>query len=244
MRTAEEVETLEAGHLVHLSPRHFGEVLEGTEIVEPTPIDEFRRKSDHVARRIAEDADDSPIYLFRYTLGMTEIGTTIRNARATAHLSQVELAALAGTSQPALARYEAGTTIPTLPTLERLLSACGRQLQIQAPPLAENARATSVRGQLGIFAEQLRHQRRAILDAARKRGIARIRVFGSVARGEAEAGSDLDLLVELKPGRTLVDLAGFRRDVSDLLDLPVDVATPDMLKARLRDEVLEEAMPL
>lgn len=71
-----------------------------------------------------------------------------------------------------------------------------------------------------------------------------MRVFGSVARGEAGPESDLDLLVDLKPGRTLIDLAGFRRDVSDLLDLPVDVATPDMLKDRLRDEVLEEALPL
>lgn len=177
---------------------------------------------------------------------MSKIAGTLRDARLNAHLSQVELAARAGTSQPALARYEVGTTIPTLPTLERLLSACGQQLQIETFPLAnnENARASSVRGQLGTFAERLRHRRRAILDAARQRGITKVEVFGSVARGEAEAGSDLDLLVELKPGRTLVDLAGFRRDIADLLDLPVDVATPDMLKPRLRDEVLKEAMPL
>jgi uncharacterized protein len=175
---------------------------------------------------------------------MLEIADTIRKARLDAHLSQVELASRAGTSQPALARYEAGTTIPALPTLERLLSACGRQLRIEAPPLTENPHATSVRGQLGPFAKRLRHRRRGILDSARKRGITRVRVFGSAARGKAKAGSDLDLLVELKPGRTLVDLAGFRRDVSDLLDLPVDVATPDMLKPRLRDEVLEEALPL
>lgn len=175
---------------------------------------------------------------------MTEMANIIRSARLNACLSQVELASLAGTSQPALARYEAGTTIPALPTLERLLSACGRRLQIEAPPLPKKATATSVRGQLGMLAGRLRRRRRAILDAARRRGITRVRVFGSVARGEAGPGSDLDLLVELKPGRTLVDLAGFRRDVSDLLDLPVDVATPDMLKPRLRDEVLEEALPL
>lgn len=71
-----------------------------------------------------------------------------------------------------------------------------------------------------------------------------MRVFGSVARGEATPTSDLDLLVELKPGRTLLDLAGFRREVAELLDLSVDVATPDMFKDRLRDEVLEEALPL
>jgi predicted nucleotidyltransferase/DNA-binding XRE family transcriptional regulator len=173
-----------------------------------------------------------------------DVASTLRAARKEADLSQKDLAALAGTSQPALARYESGATIPTLPTLERLLAACGRQLQIEAPPLSKQTQATSVRGQLGPIAQRIRRQRRAILDTARKRGVTNIQVFGSVARGESDAGSDLDLLVDLKPGRTLIDLAGFRRDVSDLLNLPVDVATADMLKDRLRDEVLEEALPL
>lgn len=175
---------------------------------------------------------------------MNDIATTLRSARSQARLSQAELAALAGTSQPALARYESGATIPALPTLERLLAAMGRQLKIEAPPLTGNARTTSARGQLGPIAKKLRHRRRRILDIARRRGIEKIRVFGSVARGEAGAGSDLDLLVELKPGSTLVDLAGFRREVADQLDIPVDVATPDMLKDRLRAKVLEEALPL
>lgn len=175
---------------------------------------------------------------------MTDIAATLRQVRTQAHLSQAKLAALAGTSQPALARYESGAAIPTLPTLERLLAAAGRQLQITASPLTANARATSARGQLGPVAERLRRRRRRVLEIARERGIEKVRVFGSVARGEATAGSDLDLLVELKPGRTLVDLAGFRREVADQLDLPVDVATPDMLKDRLRDEVLAEALPL
>ncbi|HWN73190.1 MAG TPA: nucleotidyltransferase domain-containing protein [Solirubrobacterales bacterium] len=175
---------------------------------------------------------------------MLVIASTVREARKEAHLSQQELASLAGTSQPALARYESGATVPTLPTLERLLAACGRQLQIDTSPLAGTRQANSIRGQLGPLAGRIRRRRRAILDAARKRGITRVRVFGSVARGDYGPGSDLDLLVDLKPGRTLLDLAGFRREVADLLDLPVDVATPDMLKDRLRDEVLEEALPL
>jgi uncharacterized protein len=175
---------------------------------------------------------------------MADVAATIRNARSEAHLSQTELAALAGTSQPALARYESGATIPTLPTLERLLAASGRQLQITAPPLTGKARATSARGQLGPIAQRLRRQRRRVLEIARKRGIEKVRVFGSVARGEATAGSDLDLLVELKAGSTLVDIAGFRREVADHLGIPVDVATPDMLKDRLRDEALAEALPL
>jgi predicted nucleotidyltransferase len=54
----------------------------------------------------------------------------------------------------------------------------------------------------------------------------------------------VDLLVDLKSGHTLLDLAAFRREAGEILDLPVDVATADMLKDRIRDEVLREALPL
>lgn len=101
-----------------------------------------------------------------------------------------------------------------------------------------------MRGQLGPHAQKLRRQRRTLLDAAARNGVAKVRVFGSLARGEAGAESDIDLLVDLKPGRTLLDLAGFRREAAEILDLPVDVATVDMLKERIRDEVLIEALPL
>jgi uncharacterized protein len=73
---------------------------------------------------------------------------------------------------------------------------------------------------------------------------AHLRAFGSLARGEATVESDVDLLVDLKPGRTLLDLAAFRREAGEILDLTVDVATTDMLKDRTRDEVLSEALPL
>jgi predicted nucleotidyltransferase/DNA-binding XRE family transcriptional regulator len=176
---------------------------------------------------------------------MSDLATTIRRARDDAGLSQVDLATRAGTSQPALARYETGAALPTLPTLERLLSACGRRLEIRTPPATKSsASATSIRGQLGPQAEELRRGRRRLLDAADKHGVGRLRVFGSLARGEAEAASDVDLLVDLKPGRTLIDLAAFRREASEILNLPVDVATADMLKERIRDEVLNEALPL
>jgi predicted nucleotidyltransferase len=175
---------------------------------------------------------------------MSSIAGTLRQARFDANLSQVDLAARAGTSQSALARYETGAALPTLPTLERLLAACGRRLEIQTPPAQPSAPTSSVRGQLGLQAEKLRRRRRRLLDAADRHGISRLRAFGSLARGEANTGSDVDLLVDLKPGRTLIDLAGFRREAGEILDLPVDVATVDMLKERIRDEVLAEALPL
>lgn len=176
---------------------------------------------------------------------MPNLAATIRRARTDAGLTQADLAASAGTSQPALARYETGTTLPTLPTLERLLSACGRRLEIQIPLATQtSASATSIRGRLGPQANELRRQRRRLLDSAEKHGVGKLRVFGSLARGEAQTTSDVDLLVDLKPGRTLIDLAGFRREAAEILGLPVDVATADMLKERIRDDVLADALPL
>ncbi len=176
---------------------------------------------------------------------MPDVPTLIRHARARADLSQAQLAERAGTSQPALARYETGTTLPTLPTLERLLAACGRRLQVNAVrATGPSAPSTSVRGQLGPRARGLRRHRPRLHDAARRRGVRRIRVFGSLARGEDIPPSDVDLLVDLEPGRTLLDLAAFRREAEEILGTPVDVATPDMLKERIRAGVETEAVPL
>jgi predicted nucleotidyltransferase len=101
-----------------------------------------------------------------------------------------------------------------------------------------------VRGQLGPRARELRRQRRRLLDAARAHGVRKVRVFGSTARGESLATSDVDLLVDLEPGRTLLDLAAFRREAEAILGSEVDVATADMLKERIRPDVLNEAVPL
>lgn len=176
---------------------------------------------------------------------MTDIAAVIKRARTAAELTQAALADLAGTSQPALARYETGAAVPTLPTLERLLSACGRRLEIRSVrSTSRSAPVTSVRGQLGRRAGELRRNRRRLLDAARQRGVRRLRVFGSLARGEAGPASDIDLLVDLEPGRTLLDLAAFRREAEEILGTPVDVATSDMLKERIRTAVVAEAVPL
>lgn len=78
----------------------------------------------------------------------------------------------------------------------------------------------------------------------RRRGVVRAGVFGSVARGEAEGGSDVDFLVEFEKGRSLVDLSGLRIDLSDLLGCEVDVATPKSLHPKLRKRILKELVPL
>jgi predicted nucleotidyltransferase len=69
-------------------------------------------------------------------------------------------------------------------------------------------------------------------------------VFGSVARDTATADSDLDLLVDVQPGRGFFDLADFAIDVEDLLDVFTQVATPNGLNPRMWDKILADAVPL
>ncbi len=92
--------------------------------------------------------------------------------------------------------------------------------------------------------ELLQEKREEILRIASKRGAKNIRVFGSVARGEADSESDIDLLVDLEPGRSLFDLGGLLMDLQDLLDHKVDVVTERGLRERIRERVLREAVPL
>ncbi len=92
--------------------------------------------------------------------------------------------------------------------------------------------------------ELLHEKREDILRVASKRGAYNVRVFGSVARGEADSKSDIDLLVDLEPGRSLFDLGGLLMDLQDLLGKHLDVVTERGLRERIRERVLKEAVPL
>lgn len=96
---------------------------------------------------------------------------------------------------------------------------------------------------MGI-AEIIGDKKEDVLRIAAKHGAMRLRVFGSVARGEADANSDIDFLVDLEAGRSLFDLGGLLMDLQELLGRKVDVVTPKGLRARIRDEVLAQAVPL
>lgn len=71
-----------------------------------------------------------------------------------------------------------------------------------------------------------------------------MRVFGSVARGEADEQSDIDLIVEFEPGRSLLDHAALWLELQELLGCKVDVVSERGLKPRIREKVLREAVPL
>lgn len=95
-----------------------------------------------------------------------------------------------------------------------------------------------------VIEETLKEHRHDVLALAEKYGAYNVRVFGSVARNEADHDSDIDFLVDLEAGRSLFDLGGLLMDLQDLLNCPVDVVTEKGLKAKLRERVLAEARPL
>ncbi len=92
--------------------------------------------------------------------------------------------------------------------------------------------------------QSLREQREVILNVAAKHGASNVRVFGSVARGEADKASDIDFLVSFDPKRSLFDLGALIADLEDLLDAKVDVAPEDWLRPQVRDYAMRDATPL
>lgn len=91
---------------------------------------------------------------------------------------------------------------------------------------------------------RVREKREDVLRIAAAHGASNIRVFGSVARGEEGPESDLDLLVDMKPGSSLLDLVSLWQDLEDLLGHKVDVITEGGISPYLRDRIHAEAVPL
>jgi predicted nucleotidyltransferase len=90
----------------------------------------------------------------------------------------------------------------------------------------------------------LKEKRQAIMALADKHGAHSVRVFGSVARGDSGPGSDVDLLVKMEEGRSLLDLSAMTLDLKELLGVNVDVVSEDGIYWLLRRKILKEARPL
>jgi predicted nucleotidyltransferase len=158
----------------------------------------------------------------------------IREARVSAGLTQAELARRAGTSQPTIAAYESGDKNPTAATLERVLRAAGSSLALNRREGREPR----------PLARLIRERRREILQLAAQHHARNLRVFGSVARGSESGGSDIDFLVDMEPGRSLLDQVRLRRALTNLLGVEVDVVTSAGLLERDRRSTLDEAIPI
>lgn len=161
----------------------------------------------------------------------------ISQVRHNAGLSQEELARRAGTSQPAVARYETGKASPSTSTLLRLLRAGGYDLDVQI-------RKASVTDLSGERARKVRRERLAIKSMMEKSGATNVRLFGSVARGEDTKESDIDLLVDFDITQGLLPILKLNADLSRLLGERVEVAPVGALKQAVLKSALSEAVPL
>jgi predicted nucleotidyltransferase len=92
--------------------------------------------------------------------------------------------------------------------------------------------------------EALAAQRERVLGIAAARGARNVRVFGSVLKGLDREGSDLDLLVDLPPGTSLLRIVGLQLDIEDALGVKVDLCTERELHPALKERILAEARPL
>lgn len=96
----------------------------------------------------------------------------------------------------------------------------------------------------GPLGKRLFRRRGALVSAARSHGASKVRVFGSVARGEESDGSDVDLLVDLPPGMGLFGLARLRSDLEAIVGAPVDVIPASDLKPEIKVQVAQEIVVL
>ncbi|MBY0405157.1 MAG: nucleotidyltransferase domain-containing protein [Cyanobacteria bacterium] len=92
--------------------------------------------------------------------------------------------------------------------------------------------------------DELKQKREEILKIASQRGAYNVRLFGSVARGEALEDSDIDFLVDLEPGRSLLDLGGLLMDLETLLGYRVDVVTEEGIRGRVGQNIQKDIRPL
>ena len=165
------------------------------------------------------------------------VGLLITNARNNSGLTQAELASRAGTSQAAIARYEADRVSPSVSTLERVLRAAGEDLLL-----------SSVRGnQTDLSSEKAQLVRRhkvEITNLARTHGARNIRFFGSVVRGEDTAKSDIDFLVDAPKEKALSISISLQTALEDLLKCKVDVSPESIMKPNVRKAALKEAVAI
>jgi len=90
--------------------------------------------------------------------------------------------------------------------------------------------------------EELKQKRDEIISIVRRNGGREVRIFGSLVRGDSRNDSDVDFLIELEPGRSLLDIIAIKQDLEELLQRKVDVVTENAVSPYIRAEVLGQAI--
>jgi len=165
---------------------------------------------------------------------MSSGAEAVRRIRGIAGISQGELARRAGIAQSAISDYERGVKVPSVPTLERLAHAADMSIRIELEPRHAGTLT---------HMQRIEQHRQQIITMCEHHGARNPRIVGSVARGTATAASDIDLVVDLEPGRTLFDVAALHDELVDLLNTEVDVITSGALHGAL-EHLLDNAVTL
>jgi predicted nucleotidyltransferase/DNA-binding XRE family transcriptional regulator len=166
-------------------------------------------------------------------------GAVVRDARRRAGLSQVELAERAGVTQSVISAYESGHRQPSLPTLTALLEAAGFDLELNVR--RQPGRLARLTGPVG---RRVRQRRRELVAAAAAHGVANLRVFGSVARGQDHQDSDVDLLADLPPGMGLLGLGRVAEELEAIVGAPVDLVPAADLRPDVRQRAERDLVAL
>jgi uncharacterized protein len=164
----------------------------------------------------------------------TALGMRIAKARRAKGLSQSALARAISMDRTAVSKIESDQRQVTSLELASIADALDRPIQsffVEIAPPGDPVRI-------------IKSKRAAVLRIARKHGARSIRIFGSVARGDATHESDIDFLVDMEPDRGLFEQAAMLLELQDLLGRDVDVVTVAGLRDRIRDRVLGEAIPV
>lgn len=160
----------------------------------------------------------------------------LKAARREAGLTQAELAARAGTTQSVVSAYESGHRQPAIPTLAALIDAadCELVMSVRRQP----RRLGSLSGPIG---RRVRRRRHELIAAAAAHGVTNLRVFGSVARGQDQPDSDVDLLADLPAGMGLLGLGRVQAELEEILGTHVDLVAgtlkPDIRARADRDQI-------
>lgn len=169
----------------------------------------------------------------------TFVPDSLRDARRRSGLSQADLGRVAGLPQSAVSRYENGSKTPSVPVLTRLFEAAGFDVTLVLQP--RRSPAGSFTGPVGQRVQPRRAELRSFLAAA---GAGSPRVFGSVARGDDDARSDLDIAVDLPEGLGLFGLSALARQAGEIAGVPVDLVPRDGLSPEVVEAVQVEGIAL